>query len=184
MVTGISIADLAVLGIASGGPIGANRIAAVAKALVPEHWQPTVSVITAGIERNLSAGLLRNRKDYLSDEQFTVTAEGNAKFRALLLCSPEALAPSAIPAAEAIQFCFLDYTDASTAKTVLLRFQENLRCRLTSCEQRSAKCRQRGRYKNFWLEMEQHRLKSMASFLATVSDETAGGDGSHTLDPV
>lgn len=182
--TGVSIADLAVLGIASGGPIEANQIADIAKTLVPEHWQATVSVVTAVIERNLSAGLLYWSGNYAADKQLKITSEGNAKIRALLLCPPEVLAPSATPAAEAVQFCFLDTTDASTAKTVLQRFQENLECRLTSCEQRSAKCRHSERYKNFWFAMEQRRLKSMVLYLTTVSDKAAGGDGINMLDAV
>ena len=135
---GASIADLTVLGIASEGPIEAERIATVAKSLVPEHWQPTANVIAAVIERNLETGLLRRTGNHPMDQHLMVTAKGNEKIRALLLCPPEALAPSALPAAEAVQFCFLDTTDSETAKTVLLRFQRKLENRLSSYEQRSA----------------------------------------------
>ena len=184
--TGASIADLTVLGIASEGPIEADRVVAVAKSLVPEHWQPTASVIAAVIERNLAAGLLRRTENHPMDQHLWLTAEGSEKIRALLLCPPEELAPSALPAAEAIQFCFLDTTDSETAKAVLFRFQRKLEKRLSSYEQRSAKGPDSGRYKNFWLDMEQRRLESMVRFLTVVSNENAMacGDSQNVAEPL
>ena len=80
--------------------------ASIAKALVPEHWQPTGSVIAAVIERQLAEGGLRRTGNHIADEHVTATAAGVDRIRALILSRPEDLAPSALPAAEAIQFCF------------------------------------------------------------------------------
>ena len=173
--TTASIADLAVLGIASEGPIEPDRIASIAKALVPEHWQPTGSVIAAVIERQLAEGGLRRTGNHIADEHVTATAAGVDRIRALILSRPEDLAPSALPAAEAIQFCFLDTMDPETARDVLARFQERVKRRLTSHQKRNALCPYGGRYTSFWRDMEQHRLQSMVHFLTGVSDETGAG---------
>lgn len=180
--TGASIVDLAILGIASDGPIEADRIAAVAKALVPEHWQPTASVIAAVIERNLVTGHLRRTGNHIRDEHITVTAQGGEKIRSLLLCPPEALAPSAQPAAEAIQLCFLDVTDAQTAQSVLSRYRNRLKTRLETFARRSAQCPHVGRFKTFWIDMEQRRLQSMVQFLAGVAEDPGAGEGQHRAD--
>lgn len=171
--TGVSIADLAVLGIASEGPIEPGQIATVAKALVPELWQPTGNVIDTAIERNLYADLLRRTGNHPSDEHLTVTTKGTEKIRALLLHPPETLAPSAVLAAEAAQFCFLNATDTATAAKVLTRFQGKLRDRLAAFERRSAQCPYGGRYSNYWIGMEQLRLEAMVQFVATIQDEAA-----------
>ncbi len=168
---GASIVDLAVLGIASDGPIKPDSIAVAAKALVPEHWHPTTSVIAAVIERNLGTAHLRRTGVHRSDERLNVTLKGIAKTKKLLLCPPEDLAPSAFHAAEAIQMCLLDSTDANTAHSVLTSFRNRLQARLKSFEQRSAKCPYEGRYKTFWMIMEQQRLEAMVHFLSGVADE-------------
>ena len=180
--TAASIADLAVLGIASEGPIEPDKIATIAKALAPEHWQPTADVISAVVERNLKEDLLRRTGNHVYDEHVTVTAKGVDAIRTLLLCPPEDLASLAFPAAEAIQFCFLDSADARTAKMVLERFQSKLKKRLTSNAQRNGRSPHKGRYKNFWINMEQRRLESMVQFLAIVSNETDAADsGNHSV---
>lgn len=176
---GISIADLAVLGIASEGPIEPDRIAAVAKALVHELWQPTNCVINAAIQKNLGAGLLRRTGNHPSDEHLAVTIEGTEQIRTLILCPPETLAPSAALAAEALQFCFLDAADTQTAAKVLARFQTKLEERLAAFEQRSAQCPYGGRYSNYWIGLEQQRLEAMVQFVASIFNDATTPSTEH-----
>lgn len=176
---GTSISDLAVLGIASEGPVEPKQIVVIAKALSPELWQPTACVIDTAIEKNLYAGLLRRTGNRLMDKHLIVSAEGIETICALLLRPPETLAPSATLAAEAIQFCFLDAADTQTAAKVLVRFQAKLNERLAAFERRSTQDPYNGKYSNYWVGMEQQRLAAMVQFVASIFNDATTPSTEH-----
>lgn len=116
---------------------------------------------------------MRRTGKHPSDEHLTVTAEGIETICTLLQRAPEALAPSAALAAEAIQFCFLDAADTQTAANVLTRFHAKLNERLAAFERRSTQCPYSGKYSNYWIGMEQQRLEAMVQFVMSIRDEAA-----------
>ena len=174
--TGSSIADLAVLGIACEGPIEPDRIAAIAKALVPEFWQPTACVISAAIARNLAEGTLWRTGNHDTDQHLAISNAGVEHIRTLLLSPTDGVSPSARLAFEGMKFCFLDAADKETAAAVARRYRAALEERLTAHMQRSARCPYGGRYTNTWMRMEQRRLESMIAVLSSAAAEDAASE--------
>ena len=170
--TGNILADLAVLGISQQHPITVIRVSLVAKTLVPDLWQPTVTVIEEAIYRNLDAGYLKVIVSPVDNtESVALTISGADRISSLLLHDTGSLASAATLALEAVQFCFLDLANHDTTTRVLTNLRVKLRQRLAQFESRCQRCPHGGRFTRLWMTNEQNRMENMARLLAEVSNE-------------
>ena len=169
--SGTTIADLAVLGVVQRSSVQLDHIRSAVKGMFPDQWLPTAGVVDAAVERALSAGHLLVRQSGSLETTIGTTDAGRAQFRALLLTDPgDALSP-AVRALEAMQFCFLDLADASTARRVLNRIRRQTRQRLAALRQRSQQCPHAGRYASLWISMETRRLETSAQLINLVRSD-------------
>ncbi len=171
--SGTMIADLAVLGIAHQHPLPVDRIAVIAKALVPDLWQPTRDVIAASGQRNLKAHFLnRNCQNSKADELVLTDAGSNQVIKLLRHDTGDHTQPSTL-VLDALQFCFLDFADTATKISVLNRHTARLERRLAQFEDRCRKCPHQGRFSRMWMAAERSRFECMARLLEDVSAEPA-----------
>ena len=169
--SGTTIADLAVLGVVQRTSVQPDHIRSAVKGMFPDQWQPTAGVVNATVERAVSAGYLSIC--HLGSGKTTIgtTDSGRAQLRALLLTDPgDALSPS-VRALEAMQFCFLDLADASTARKVLNRIRRRTKQRLAALRQRTQQCPHEGRYASLWISMETRRLETSAQLINLVCSD-------------
>ena len=169
--SGTTIADLAVLGVVQRTSVQPDRIRSAVKGLFPDQWLPTAGVVDAAVERAVSAGHLSICHPGSQETTISTTDAGRAQFQALLLTDPgDALSP-AVRTLEAMQFCFLDLTDASTTRKVLNRIRRRTKQRLTALRQRTQKCPHAGRYASLWISMETRRLETSAQLINLVCSD-------------
>ena len=166
--SGTTIADLAVLGTVQRNSIQPDHIRSAIKGMFPDQWLPTAGVVDAAVERAISAGHLSIRDPESVETTIGTTDAGRAQFRALLLADPGDAFSPAVRALEAMQFCFLDLADASTARKVLNRIRRQTRQRLAALRQRSQQCPHAGRFASLWISMETRRLETSAQLINLV----------------
>ena len=169
--SGTLIADLAVLGTVQRNSIQPDHIRSAIKGMFPDQWLPTTGVVDADVERAVLAGHLLIYYPGSQETMIGTTDAGRAQFRSLLLTDPgDALSPS-VRALEAMQFCFLDLTDASTTRKVLNRIRRRTKQRLTALRQRTLKCPHAGRYTSLWISMETRRLETSAQLINLICSD-------------
>ena len=169
--SGTTIADLAVLGVVQRSSVQPKHICSAVKGMFPDRWLPTAGVVDAAVERAVLAGHLAVYHPRLQDTKISTTAAGCRSFQALLLTDPGDTLSPAVQALEAMQFCFLDLADASTAKKVLVRIRRRTKQRLKALRQRAQQCPHAGRYASLWISMETRRLETSAQLINLVCSD-------------
>ena len=166
------IGEFSVLGITYNQPLHFEKIISAAKNLMPELWSPTAEVVDTSVYRCVSAGYLILKKDNKSISNFVqITELGKKRLHSLVLRDPGEGMSSKLLAWEFLQFCFLDFIDFDTARTVLLRTRSRLQQRLSNFRQRSELCPHTGRFTNLWLSIETDRLENSLKSLNLICKE-------------
>mgnify|MGYP004257317405 CR=1 FL=1 len=100
-----------------------------------------------------------------------ITELGKKRLHNLVLKDPGEGSSSKLLAWEFLQFCFLDFIDCDTARTVLFRTRSRLQQRLSNFRQRSELCPHTGRFTNLWLSIETDRLETSLKSLNLICEE-------------
>ena len=165
------IGEFSVLGICYNNPLHFEKIIIAAKNLMPELWSPTAEVVDTSVYRCVSAGYLTLNKKQAISESVQITALGKQRLNSLVLRDPGEALSSKLFAWEFLQFCFLDFIDCDTARTVLFRTRTRLQQRLSNFRQRSELCPHTGRFTNLWFSIETNRLESSLNTLNLICEE-------------
>ena len=165
------IGEFSVLGICYKHPLHFDKIIAAAKNLMPELWSPTAEVVDTSVYRCVSAGCLTLNKNEALSDFVQITALGKERLHSLVLRDPGEELTSKLLAWEFLQFCFLDFIDCDTARTVLFRTRSRLQQRLSNFRQRSKLCPHTGRFTNLWLSIETNRLETSLNSLNIICEE-------------
>ena len=165
------IGEFSVLGICYSHPLHFEKIITVAKNLMPELWSPTADVVDTSVYRCVSAGYLKLNKIQTFSQSVQITALGKDRLHNLVLRDPGDESGSKLHAWEFLQFCFLDFIDCDTAKTVLFSLRSRLQERLSNFRQRSESCPHTGRYIKLWLSIETNRLETSLNTLNLICKE-------------
>ena len=165
------IGEFSVLGICYNNPLHFEKIVIAAKNLMPELWSPTAEVVDTSVYRCVSAGYLTLNKNQAVSESVQITALGKQRLHSLVLRDPGEELSSKLFAWEFLQFCFLDFIDCDTARTVLFRTRTRLQQRLSDFRQRSELCPHMGRFTNLWFSIETNRLETSLDTLNLICKE-------------
>ena len=165
------IGEFSILGICYSKPLHFDKIITVAKNLMPEFWSPTADVVDTCVYRCVNAGYLKLNKTNALSDFVQITALGKKRLHNLVLRNPSDECSSKLYAWEFLQFCFLDFIDYDTAKTVLFNLRSRLQERLSNFRQRSELCPHTGRYTNLWLSIETSRLETSLNSINLICEE-------------
>jgi hypothetical protein len=165
------IGEFSVLGICYKHPLHFEKVITAAKNLMPELWSPTAEVVDTSVYRCVSAGYLTLNKNEAFSDFVQITAQGKKRLHSLVLRDPGEELTSKLFAWEFLQFCFLDFIDCDTARTVLFRTRSRLQQRLSNFRQRSELCPHTGRFTNLWLSIETNRLETSLNSLNIICEE-------------
>ena len=165
------IGEFSVLGICYNHPLHFEKIISAAKNLMPELWSPTAEVVDTSVYRCVSAGYLTLKKNQSLSDFVQITELGKKRLHNLVLKDPGECSSSKLLAWEFLQFCFLDFIDCDTARTVLFRTRSRLQQRLSNFRQRSELCPHTGRFTNLWLSIETDRLETSLKSLNLICEE-------------